>query len=151
MIGMRRKYLGVFFVLFFGFIVVYFIVSRSDYREGVIVLSHYLFGNGSDLILESDYMPQSPVIRKRLKTMKIGEKQRVSFKQQQDWRLSYAINGFELTKTSSGFSIHQYIAFDTTGTVYTDVKSIFGKVRVYDNWVHIIGGNSFHLYYLYGK
>jgi hypothetical protein len=83
--------------------------------------------------------------------MKIGEKQRVSFRQKQDWRLSYAINGFELMKTSSGFSIHQYIAFDTTGTVYTDLKSIFGKVRVYDNWVHTIGGNPFHLYYLYGK
>jgi hypothetical protein len=148
---MRRKYFGVFFVLFFGFIVVYFIVSQSDYREGVIVLSHYLLGNGSDLILESDYLPQSPVIRKRLKTMKIEEKQRVSFKQQQDWRLSYAINGFTLTKTATGFSINQYIAFDTTGTVYTDVKTIFGKVRVYDNWVHIIGGNPFHLYYRYGE
>jgi hypothetical protein len=146
---MRRIYLGVFFVLFFGFIVVYFIVSRSNYREGIIVLSHYLFGNGSDLILESDYLPQSPVIRKRLKTMKIGEKQRVSFRQKQDWRLSYAINGFELTKTSSGFSIHQYIAFDTTGTVYTDVKTIIGKVRIYDNWVHQFGGKPFNLNYRY--
>jgi hypothetical protein len=130
---------------------VYFIVSRSDYREGVIVLSHYLFGNGSDLILESDYLPKSPVIQNRLKTMKIGAKQRVSFRQKQDWRLSYAINGFELTKTSSGFSIHQYIAFDTTGTVYTDVKTIIGKVRVYDNWVHQFGGKPFHLHYRYGE
>jgi hypothetical protein len=148
---MIRFFIAALIGFLIGFLAVYYLVSRSDYREGVTVLSHYLFGNGSDLILESDYLPQSPVIRKRLKTMKIGEKQRVSFKQNQDWRLSYAINGFTLTKTATGFSIHQYIAFDTTGTVYTDIKTIFGKVRVYDNWVHQFGGNAFQLYYRYGE
>ncbi len=146
---MIRFFIAALIGFLIGFVAVYYLVSRSDYREGVIVLSHYLFGNGSDLILESDYLPQSPVIRNRLKTMKIGEKQRVSFKQNQDWRLSYAINGFTLTKTATGFSIHQYIAFDTTGTVYTDIKTIFGKVRVYDNWVHQFGGKPFNLNYRY--
>jgi hypothetical protein len=48
------------------------------------------------LQLESDYIPKSPVVINALKQMKDVEK-KISFKQEKDWRLSYAINGFNLT------------------------------------------------------
>jgi hypothetical protein len=119
--------------------------------EGLQVLSHYMFGNGKDLVLKSDYIPKSPVILKRLKTMKIGETRRVAFKQSEDWRLSYAINGFSLTKTSDGFKIYQYIKFDDTGKVYTYINTPTGKVKIYDSWVHIKKCKAFKLYYVWKK
>jgi hypothetical protein len=117
--------------------------------EGLQVLSHYMFGNGKDLVLKSDYIPKSPVIVRRLKTMKIGETRRVAFKQSDDWRLSYAINGFSLTKTSDGFKIYQYIKFDDTGKVFTYINTPAGKVKIYDNWVHIKKCKPFKLYYVW--
>lgn len=81
--------------------------------------------------------------------MKVGETKKISFRQDKDWRLSYAINGFNLTKTENGFAIFQYIAFDRTGNVYTDINTLFGEIRIYDNWVHRIECTPFKLYYQY--
>ena len=64
------------------------LVRFSVFREGIQVLTHYMFGNGSDLHLRSDHIPYSSVIRKRLASMQVGETVRVSFRQQDDWRLS---------------------------------------------------------------
>lgn len=119
--------------------------------EGVQILSHYMFGDGKDLVLKSDYLPNSPVIAKHLKTMRVGETRRVAFKQKEDWRLSYAINGFSLTKTSDGFKVYQYIKFDQTGKVYTYIKTPVGTVKVYDSWVHVKKCKPFKLYYHYAK
>ena len=106
--------------------------------EGFAVLKHYMFGDGSTLVLESDYIPTSPVIIDALETMKVGQTKKISFKQEKDWRLSYAINGFNLTKTKNGFTIKQWIAFDRTGKVFTYIKTPLGKFKVYDNWVHLV-------------
>jgi hypothetical protein len=106
--------------------------------EGFAVLKHYMFGDGSTLVLESDYIPRSPVIIDALEKMKIGQTKKISFKQEKDWQLSYAINGFDLTKTKNGFTIKQWIAFDRTGKVFTYIKTPLGKFKVYDNWVHLV-------------
>jgi hypothetical protein len=106
--------------------------------EGFAVLKHYMFGDGSTLVLESEYIPTSPVIIQALEKMKVGETKKISFKQDKDWRLSYAINGFNLTKTQNGFTIKQWIAFDTTGKVFTYIITPLGKFKVYDNWVHVV-------------
>jgi hypothetical protein len=123
------------------------LVRFSVFREGIQVVTHYMFGNGSDLQLRSDHIPHSPVIRKRLASMQVGETVRVSFRQQDDWRLSYAINGFQLTKTKTGFRIYQRIEFDQSGKVYTDIKTPFGNIRLFDNWVHVIDCKAFRLFY----
>ncbi len=124
-------------------------VRFSVFREGIQVVTHYMFGNGSDLELRSEHIPHSPVIRKRLAFMKVGETVRVSFRQQEDWRLSYAINGFQLTKTKTGFRIFQHIEFDQSGEVFTDINTPIGNIRVFDNWVHVIVCKAFRLYYNY--
>jgi hypothetical protein len=124
--------------------------SFSPPIEGMKVLYHYMFGNGKDLTLKSDYIHKSPVIVKRLRSMKVGETMVVRFKQSEDWRLSYAINGFSLTKTSDGFKIYQYIKFDQTGKVFTYINTPLGKIKIYDSWVHVKKCKPFKLYY-YGK
>jgi hypothetical protein len=128
-----------------------FFQSLSPPTEGMQVLSHYMFGNGKDLVLKSDYLHKSPVILKRLKTMRVGETRRVAFKQSEDWRLSYAINGFSLTKTSDGFKIYQYIKFDDTGKVFTYINTPTGKIKIYDSWVHVKKCKPFKMYYVWKK
>jgi hypothetical protein len=127
------------------------IKTLLPYSEGSQVLFHYIFGNGKDLELQSSYIPKSNIIKESLNSIKVDETKKISFKQSQDWRLSYAINGFNLTKTKNGFHINQFIKFDTTGTVYTDINTLFGEIRVYDNWVHIKKCTPFMVYYHYPK
>ena len=117
--------------------------------EGIQVLYHYMYGNGEDLILKSDYLPHSPVIKKELKRMKVGQTKRITFHQKEDWRLSYALNPFHLKKTKNGFEIYQYIKFDTTGKVYTYINTPLGKIKIFDSWVHIKECKPFMLHYYY--
>ena len=81
--------------------------------------------------------------------MKVGEVRRVAFNQEDDYRLSYAVNGFHLKKTKDGFEIEQYIKFDTTGKVFTYVKLPFIKLKIYDNWVHFVKCTPYTLRYKY--
>lgn len=119
-------------------------------QEGLIILMHYALGDGEDLVLESSYFPESPVIQKELSKMKVGDSKKVKLRQHEDWRLSYALNGFTLTKNEDGFSIFQHIVFDKTGKVYTNVRTPFGNIRIYDNDVHkVISCIPFDVHYRY--
>lgn len=120
---------------------------KSIPTEGLVILKHYMFGDGSELVLQSDYFPTSPVIIDALKKMKVGQTKKIPFRQEKDWRLSYAINGFDLTKTQNGFTIRQWIAFDRTGKVFTHIKTPFGKFKFYDNWVHVVKCEPFWVNY----
>lgn len=104
--------------------------------EALRIVHHYGFGQGETLVLESDYFPTSPVIQNELKEMRLNEERVVRFHQKEDWRLSFAINGFRLRKLGDGFSIEQHMAFDTTGEVYTWVPTPFGDIKVPDDIVH---------------
>lgn len=115
--------------------------------QGFAVLKHYMYGDGSKLVLESEYIPTSTVIIGALKKMKVGQTKKISLKQKEDWRLSYAINGFDLTKTRTGFTIKQWITFDTTGKVFTYIQTPLGKIKLYDNWVHLVECKPFIVFY----
>ena len=117
--------------------------------EAISIVCHYMFGDGEDLVLKSNYLPTSKVINDNLSNMKVGESKRVGFKQDLDWRLSYAINGFTLTKTDNGFKIEQYIKFDTTGTVYTYINNPFFEFTIDDNIVHFLDCTPFTVRYEY--
>ena len=65
--------------------------------EASSILSHYLYGDGSDLELSPNYIRNSPVIRKQIK--KVGNRPGVyrnTFVQTEDKRLSYAYNPYHL-------------------------------------------------------
>jgi hypothetical protein len=144
-----KKYLLISFIGLFLVLGIKVVAPLYLPTEGMQILYHYIFGDGEDLILESDYLPHSPVIKKALRTMKVNEKKRIAFKQVEDWRLSYALNPFYLTKTKNGFEIYQYIKFDTTGTVYTYIKTPFGTVKIMDNWVHLVECKPYMMKYYF--
>ncbi len=130
-------------------LLVIIVLALPVYDLGLRVVVHYAFGRGKSMELKSEAVSSSPVIIKALSTMKVGESRVVRFKQEEDWRLSYAINGFTLKKLPNGFEGYQYIKFDRTGDVYTYVHTPFGNIKLYDNWVHFISCTPFKLSFRY--
>ena len=103
--------------------------------EGSDILFHYCFGNGDTLLLSHEYFQRSPVIQKAMKGMKPGQEKIVWVHQPDDWRLSYALNGFSLRCEKDHYLVYQYIHFDTTGKVYTRLNLGFTTIKVYDNQI----------------
>jgi hypothetical protein len=122
------------------------VFSTFTYPEASSILSQYCFGNGDTLMLDTSYLKVSPVITRELSTMKVGEKRIVRFKQKDDWRLSYAINGFTLIKQKDKVIVKQYIEFDKTGKIYTDLNLGITKIRVDDGFVHTFDCTPFWVY-----
>jgi hypothetical protein len=115
-----------------GFIVGGRVVSP----EGSTMLYNYCFGNRDTVEIQSDYIKTSPVVLNSIKGMKVGQTKKVHFKQYKDWRLSYAFNPYHITREKDGYIMYEYIKFDTTGKIYTDLNLGITQVRVYDNIVH---------------
>jgi hypothetical protein len=120
---------------------------RISAPEGMEILQHYCLGDGSELVLESDYLPNSPVIQSELSKMKVGQDKVVRFHQREDWRLSYALNPFHLVKKKDGFEIYQYIKFDSKGVDVTELNFYIFKIKVKDSWVHIVNPEPFMVRY----
>jgi len=139
--------------LAFGFICVYFykkilvlgmiVFGALFYPEASLALHHYCFGNGEKLVVESDYIKNSPVVRKHLKNMKTGQKKKIAFKQPEDWRLSYALNPFTMEKRKDKVIITQWMQFDTKNESYTH----FGPFSTYDNIVHTFDCTPYLFYH----
>jgi hypothetical protein len=130
------------------FLIAYFKITAP---EGSAILQHYCFGNGEDIEIKSDYLPFSPVIINKLKKMKVGQDERIVFKQNEDWRLSYALNPFHLVKKKNGFEIYQFIKFDTKGVDKTTINLHFFKFKVKDSWVHLLKPTPFMARYKFKK
>jgi len=111
--------------------------------EGSDILYHYCFGKGDTLYIKPEYIGKSPVVLKSMLGLKIGETKQVEFKQSEDWRLSYALNPFHIRRVKDGYLIYQYIEFDKSGKVHTDLNVGFTKIRVYDNFVHVFNCKPF--------
>jgi len=125
---------GIVIVCFYKKIFVFLciIIGAVFFPEASIILKHYCFGDGSDIILNADYIKTSPVVKRRLATMKVGQKKKVGVHQWEDWRLSYALNGFTIEKQKNKVIISQWIKFDSTGVV----KTVFFFIPISDNIVH---------------
>ena len=119
-----------FILYLFGLVISYFNITAP---EGSAILQHYCFGDGNDLALESDYLPNSPVIKLELKKMRIGQDKVIRFNQNKDWRLSYALNPFHLIKTINGFKIYQYIKFDNKGLDVTEINFRLFRIKIKDS------------------
>lgn len=144
-----NKFLKIF--IFFVSIITLFVYAyfRISAPEGMEILQHYCLGDGSELVLESDYLPNSPVIQSELRKMRVGQHKVVRFHQREDWRLSYALNPFHLVKKQNGFEIYQYIKFDSKGVDVTELNFSIFKVKVKDSWVHFVKPTPFMVKYYY--
>jgi hypothetical protein len=100
--------------------------------EAVQILNHYIDGNGSTLQLDSNYFKISPVIRKYVE-QDYGVYGPVGFDQQEDYRLSLALNPFylDISKSAQGKKIKVYnqIEFDhLTWRTKTKTQIRLGKI-----------------------
>ena len=112
-------------IIFYGFFF---------YPEASSIVSHYCFGNGSDLILNNNYLKRSQVIIHHLKEMKVGEKRKIGMHQLEDCRLSFALNPLTIIKNKNSAVIEQYIKFDNSGKAITWI----GPIPIPDNIVHVL-------------
>ena len=105
--------------------------------EASAILRHYCFGNGETLILDSTYLKRSYIINKVGRTLKNGQTRRdYGFKQKYDWRLSYALNPFTISKKGKKYHIEQWIAFDKSGKVHTTLNLGIFSFKVEDAIAH---------------
>ncbi|WP_210487298.1 hypothetical protein [Rufibacter aurantiacus] len=116
------------------------------YPEAAEVLHHYLYGKGADLYLEPNYMRSSPVVQLALSGMKTGDLKTVAFRQNKDWRLSYAVNGFTLKKKQNNVLLSQKIIFSKDRKIVTDLNFYLFKVRVPDGLIHVLEPSPFVVY-----
>lgn len=130
------------YVLYHGIIV----AGKLPYPEAADILQHYVYGKGENLYLEPDYLKDSPVIAKHLQQMRVGETRTVGLKQQEDWRLSYAVNGFTLKKTKGKAELLQHIVFSRNPRIYTDLNLYLFTVRIPDGLVHALEPTPFMVY-----
>ena len=126
-------------VLIFGMIH----IGSIFFPEASQALTHYCFGDGSTLYVQSDYIRRSPVVLKHLKKMKVGQKKKVGFHQWEDWRLSYAINPFTIEKKKNKVIITQWMEFDKTNKVLT----WFGPIPIPDAIVHVFDCTPYLFYH----
>lgn len=119
------------------------LIGGVFYPEASKSLWHYCFGNGDTLFIKSNYISHSPVVLNQLKTMKVGQQKRVGFHQWEDWRLSYLINPFTITKEKNKIVITQWIEFSKNN----EVKTMFGPLSISDNIVHTFKCTPFMFYY----
>ncbi|MEY4384540.1 MAG: hypothetical protein RI995_2082, partial [Bacteroidota bacterium] len=108
------------------------LVGALFFPEASQILRHYCFGDGSNLYLRSDYIQQSPVIKKHLRHLKEGKMHKVGMHQWEDWRLAYALNPFQMIRKKNKIIVQQYIKFDQSN----DVLTWFGPIPLPDNIVH---------------
>lgn len=110
--------------------------GKLFFPEASQILEHYCTGNGDTLFLDPFYIKNSPVVKREIEGMKEGQVKKIRFHQKEDWRLSYALNPFNIKKEGGKFKIYQYIKFDSGDRDYTDLNVGFTKIRVKDNIVH---------------
>jgi hypothetical protein len=82
------------------------------YPEAAIILKHYIYGNGNDIIIKSGYFFQNVSVKNAIEESRnekiIGP---IIIKTNEDPRLGYAINGFYIKNEENDTQIYQYIEF----------------------------------------
>jgi hypothetical protein len=132
--------LGVFFIR--HVLVLYMMMYGAIFfPEASAILRHYVFGDGSVLVLRNDYISTSGVVLHHLREMRPNEARRVRMHQKEDIRLSYALNPFEIRRNGSDVTVRQWIKFDDKGKDFT----WFGPFPLPDNIVHVFDCTPFEV------
>ena len=116
--------------------------------EAAKITQQYVFGKGEDLYLDAEYIKNSPVILKNL-NLKKNEVRRVSLKQHEDWRLSYALNPLHIKRNGKGYTVFEYVDYGhgVNKNVISQINLGFTKVKVYDNIVHSFECTPFTVFF----
>ena len=137
--------LGILVILFPKQVIVlsFIIGGKVIAPEASAVLAQYCFGHGDTLQLAPDYIRNSPVVLRSLRNLREGEVRTVTFSQKDDWRLSYALNPFQIRKVKNRCLIHQYIKFASDKQTFTVLNLWVTKVIIRDNLVHVFDCKPF--------
>jgi hypothetical protein len=118
--------------------------------EAARVVSQYCYGDGTQLRLEPDYIKASPVVRRAMAEVPAGESRLVRFKQDDDFRLSLALNPFTLSHRqvngANWYRISQLIQFDQPNSgakVKTELRFSLFHVKVRDAYIGILNCKPF--------
>lgn len=124
--------------------------TRFTFPEASALLYHYVYGNGSDLMLDSTYFQASDYLNQTITTLGLGEHGPIAFKQNQDWRLSLALNPYYLNISNERVRLfHPKITFaplsekDKTFTIVPIGKM---KLKIYDNLISAMNPRPFYVY-----
>ena len=120
--------------------------GRALSPEGGKVIWHYLHGQGKDLLLSPNYIKTSPVIIKSLALLKEGESRRFTFRQAEDFRLSYAVNPFNLKKKDGKVLLWQLIKFEANSHTYSTLNYGVGAFQVPDALIYSVHPQTFTVY-----
>ncbi|MFT2010216.1 hypothetical protein ACMA1I_16195 [Pontibacter sp. 13R65] len=119
------------------------LIGKFIYPEGAAILEHYINGDGTELVLEADYIKESPVIIRNLASMRNGETRIVTLHQDEDRRLSYALNPFRLRKDQHKVQLWQEIKFLKPQSVFTILDFGLFKLKIPDGLIHILKPKRF--------
>lgn len=129
-------------------------ISRIYYPEAAELLQHYIHGEGKDLRLNSGYFESSEYLDQVISQKGLGNHGPIALRQDQDWRLSLALNPYYLEVSEQKIRIyHPKIEFaDVDGElVYTVVPLGRIRLKVYDNLVSALDVSPFYVYAEWSK
>jgi len=123
--------------------------SRGKYPEASTLLQHFVYGDGSDLELSSDYFKDSPYLQAKVSELGEGEHGPISLTQEDDLRLAMAVNPYYLS--IDGEKVRLYNPNVTFGEESSDrIMSIvpIGKlqVNIYDELVTVMDPEPFYVF-----
>jgi len=126
----------------------------NGYIEAAELLQHYIHGEGKDLRLNSGYFESSEYLDQVISQKGLGNHGPIALRQDQDWRLSLALNPYYLEVSEQKIRIyHPKIEFaDVDGElVYTVVPLGRIRLKVYDNLVSALDVSPFYVYAEWSK
>ena len=125
-------------------------ISKINYPEASKLLSHYIYGDGSELELDASYFQTSDYLSSVIKEKGEGEHGPIALNQYEDWRLSLALNPYYLRVTSDKVRIyHPNISFEPVNSqndVFTVVPIGKFKLRIYDKLVSSLNPTPFYVF-----
>lgn len=123
------------------------------YPEAAKILKHYIYGDGSDLYIKSDYFKRSVFIKQQIARYKDKPVGPITLRIGTDPRVAYAVNGFYLKRDQDRYFIYQRIIFDTVESgknVFTTFTFFNQTVAIPDYLIRIFesdgGCNPFTVY-----
>ena len=125
------------------------IISKFIYPEAADLLYHYVYGDGSDLEISSDYFKKSKYLLTKIQKLGYGTHGPIGLKQYQDYRLSLAFNPYYLEINAKKVRIyHPKIEFAPVRGKKVPTKVPLGKltIRVYDNLVSSLSPTPFYAF-----
>ncbi len=124
-------------------------ITKFIYPEASALLHHYVYGDGSDLQLPSDYFQTSEYLNAQIDSLGNGQHGPINFKQEEDWRLSLVFNPYFLQVTPQKVKIyHPQIEFAPVKGEQEPIFVALGKMKlkIYDNLFSAMNPTPFYAY-----